>query len=169
MAEQRWEFFKKEFQFTGIHSRMAGELWVKENIQHSYFKRLIDLYLVAPLIGFRLNRKAKADYSEVEPKSIFPEQMLGAKDKLDFMMQMILMLEYVDTKEAKDCVDRAFREPETKEEFDAQYALFNEYVRGGVEELYERLVVRKADVEEEYKEERSANVMGLLERFGDIE
>ena len=63
MAEQKMEYFRKEFQFTGKHARMAGELWVLNDSKNSYFKRLIDLYILAPIIGFRLNRKADADLS----------------------------------------------------------------------------------------------------------
>ena len=39
-----YEFFKKEFEFHGKHARMAGELWVKSDYEHTYFRRLIDLY-----------------------------------------------------------------------------------------------------------------------------
>ena len=82
---------------------------------------------------------------------------------------MILMLEYTDEKDYKSCVNLAFREPETIEEFQRYHKLFHDYVRGGVEELYERLVVRRSELDEVYKEEKSANIVALLERFGEIE
>lgn len=169
MAEQKMEYFKKEFQFTGKHARMAGELWVFNDSQNSYFRRLIDLYILAPIIGFRLNRKAEADYSEGEVKSIFPEQILRERDKLEFILQMILMLEYTDIRDYKSCVNLAFREPETVEEFQRNNKLFHDYVRGGVEELYERLVVRRSELDEGYREEKSANMVALLERFEEVE
>lgn len=169
MSEHKMEFFKREFQFTGKHARMAGELWIMNDSKNSYFRRLIDLYILAPIIGFRLNRKAEADHSEADVKSVFPEQILKERDKLEFIMQMILMLEYTDTLDYKSCVNLAFREPETVEEFQKYYKLFHDYVRGGVEELYERLIVRKPELEEEYREEKSANMVALLERFGEVE
>ena len=169
MAEQKMEYFRKEFQFTGKHARMAGELWVLNDSKNSYFRRLIDLYILAPIIGFRLNRKAEADNSDGDTKSVFPEQILRERDKLEFIMQMILMLEYTDEKDYKSCVNLAFREPETIEEFQRYHKLFHDYVRGGVEELYERLVVRGSELDEVYKEEKSANIVALLERFGEIE
>ena len=58
-----YEFFKKEFEFHGKHARMAGELWVKGDYEHTYFRRLIDLYMVAAVVGFRVDRKAKEDFS----------------------------------------------------------------------------------------------------------
>lgn len=169
MIEQKMEYFRKEFQFTGKHARMAGELWILNDSKNSYFRRLIDLYLLAPIIGFRLNRKAEADHSDGDIKSIFPEQILRERDKLEFIMQMILMLEYTDKKDYKSCVNMAFREPETVEEFQRNQTLFHDYVRGGVEELYERLIIRKSELDEKYKEEKSANMVALLERFGEME
>lgn len=47
-----YEFFKKEFEFHGKHARMAGELWVKGDYEHTCFRRLIDLYMVAAVVGF---------------------------------------------------------------------------------------------------------------------
>ena len=51
-----YEFFKKEFEFHGKHARMAGELWVKGDYEHTCFRRLIDLYMVAAVVGFRVDR-----------------------------------------------------------------------------------------------------------------
>ena len=82
-----FEFFKKEFEFRGKHARMAGELWIQNDYGRTYFRRLIDLYITAAVIGFRVDRKAKADYAPNESKSIFPEQMIGAKEDLDFIKQ----------------------------------------------------------------------------------
>ena len=97
------EYFRKEFQFTGKHARMAGELWIQNDSRNSYFRRLIDLYILAPIIGFRLNRKAEADHSDGDTKSIFPEQILKERDKLEFIMQMILMLRSEERRVGKEC------------------------------------------------------------------
>lgn len=161
-----FEFFKKEFEFRGKHARMAGELWVPNDYEHTYFRRLIDLYLTAAVIGFRVDRKAEADYAPNESKSIFPEQMMGAKEDLDFIMQMIMILENRAGMSPEDSVKKAFRGAETQEEFEYYRDLFNSYVRGGLEELYERLVLRKAEVDEEFYDEKTANTMALMERFG---
>ena len=163
MAE--YEFFKKEFEFRGKHARMAGELCTLNDYEHTYFKRVIDVYVMAAVIGFRVDRKAEIDYSPNESKSIFPEQMLGAKEDLDFIMLMII-LENRENMSPEESVKKAFRGAETKEEFESYKEMFNSYVRGGVEELYERLVLRKSEVEEEFYEEKTANLMALLERFG---
>ena len=53
-----FEFFKKEFEFKGKHAKMAQELWVRDDTERTYFKRLIDLYVAAAIVGFRVDRKA---------------------------------------------------------------------------------------------------------------
>ena len=65
----------------------------------------------------------------------------------------------------EQAVKKAFRGAETKEEFETYQEMFDCYVRGGVEELYERLVIRKADSDDAFYENKTANLMALLKRF----
>lgn len=104
-----FEFFKKEFEFKGKHAKMAQELWVRDDTERTYFKRLIDLYVAAAVVGFRVDRKAEEDYSPFETSSIFPEQMLKEKENLDFILQMMIMLNYRGTLTDEECVKKLFR------------------------------------------------------------
>ena len=72
-----FEFFKKQFEFKGKHSRMVSELCVANDFEHTFFRRVIDVYVFAAIIGIRLDRKASEDYSPVETKKYFS----GADDK----------------------------------------------------------------------------------------
>ena len=119
-----YEFFKKQFEFKGKHAKMVQEMWVQNDVNKSYFKRLIDLYTFAPIIGFKMGRKAKEDSSPFEPKSIFAEQMIRQKEDLDFILQMILMLEYEDSLSEEECIKIAFRGAESEEEFKKYNDLF---------------------------------------------
>lgn len=161
-----YEFFKKEFEFRGKHARMVSELWMPNDYGHTFFRRLIDVYITAAVVGFRVDRRAELDNSPYDPKSIFPEQMIGAKEDLDFLMQIMMILENSPSLSAEESVKKAFKGVETKEEFEYYRDLFHSYVRGGVEELHERLVVRKSEVDEAFYDEKTANLMALLERFG---
>ena len=161
-----YEFFKKEFEFHGKHARMAGELWVKGDYEHTCFRRLIDLYMVAAVVGFRVDRKAKEDFSPFGTKSILAEQVINAKEELDFIMQMMIMLDAKESMPAEEAVKKAFRGAETEEEFQAYQSMFHDYVRGGVEELYERLIIQKAEPDSEFYDNKTANLMSVLERFG---
>mgnify|MGYP000066239866 CR=1 FL=1 len=117
-----FEFFKKEFEFKGKHAKMAQELWVRDDTERTYFKRLIDLYVAAAVVGFRVDRKAEEDYSPFETSSIFPEQMLKEKENLDFILQMMIMLNYRGTLTDEECVKKAFQGAQTKEEFEQMIA-----------------------------------------------
>lgn len=162
---QTYEFFKKEFEFKGKHADMVSELWRANDYEHTYFKRLIDIYILAPIIGFRLNRKAETDYSTTSTRSIFSEQMNKEKETLDFIMQMILLLEDGGQHSSEISVERAFKGVDSQEKYDEYFKLFHDYVRGGVEELYERLVIRKPEMDEELYDEKTANLYALMERF----
>lgn len=161
-----YEFFKKEFEFRGKHARMVSEIWSVNDYEHTYFKRLIDLYIAASVIGFRVGRSVQEEYSPFEPKSIFPEQMIKAKEDLDFIMQMMIMLEHGSEMSSEECVKLAFRGAETEEEYRRYQDMFHGYVRGGVEEIYERLVVHKAEPDDTFRDNKTANLMDMLERFG---
>ena len=133
-----FEFFKTEFEFKGKHAKMAQDLWVRDD----------------------------TDYSPFETSSIFPEQMLKEKENLDFILQMMIMLNYRGTLTDEECVKKAFQGAQTKEEFEQYKKMFNDYVRGGVEELYEQLIIRKADPDDKFRDNRTANLMALMERYG---
>lgn len=160
-----YEFFKESYKFLGRHARMVSELWSLNDYEHTYFKRLIDVYIVASILGFRIDRKAEKDYSPVEPKTIFMEQMINAKEELDFILQMMLLLEPAGKKTHEECIRRAFKGAETEEEFRRYNEMFESYMLGGVEELYERLIVQKEEVDTEYSDDKTANLMMLFERF----
>lgn len=159
-----YELFKKEFEFTGKHSRMVSELWVKDDPEHSFFTRLIDLYVTAAVVGFRTNNKAEADYSNVEPKSVFPEQMIKAKEDLEFILQMMILLENQGETEDEDNIKKAFKSIDTKEERDSIQKYFNDYVRGGVERMYDMLVVRNPEPDEPF-DRKAANMAAMLEKM----
>ena len=158
-----YELFKKEFEFTGKHAIMVSKLWNKEEPQHSYFTRLIDLYVTAAVVGFRTGHKAEVDYSAVEPKSIFPEQMLKAKEDLEFIFQYMILLENPE-EDSEIRIKRAFKNIETKEELDSCQKYFNDYVRGGVERMYEFLILRNPEPEEPY-DRKAANMVAMMERM----
>lgn len=160
-----YEFFKSDYKFYGKHARMVSELCYLNDYQHTYFKRLVDIIPMAAVIGFRLDRKAEADYAPVETKTVFLQQMLNIKENLDFILQMMIMLENAQQIPQEEAVKKAFRGAQTKEEFEQYQDMFDSYVRGGIEELYERLVVRKADSDDDFYENKTANLMVLLERF----
>lgn len=133
---ENYKFFNDPYKFSGKHARMVSELWSLNDYEHSYFKRLIDIYIVAAILGFRIDRKAKRDYAPVEQRTVFGEQMRQASEDLEFILQMMLLLEPAGQGIHEECIRRAFKGVETEEEFKRYNELFESYMLGGVEELY---------------------------------
>lgn len=161
--QQAFEFFKSKYEFHGKHARMADELCSIKEVDSNYFRRVVDVYMLAAVVGFRYDRRAEPDYSSDDTKSIFADVMNKEKDNLDFLMQMMLILENAKTMNGKESIMKAFRGAQTREEYAVYDKLFQDYVRGGVEELYERLIVRKPEADDPYTEGKTANMMALLE------
>ena len=57
-----YEFFKvDEMFFYGKHRDYVDKLWTQGKIQESYFKRLVDLYAIAAIVGLKAKRKSPED------------------------------------------------------------------------------------------------------------
>jgi hypothetical protein len=59
-------------------------------------------------------------------------------------------------------LESAFTIPEDEEIYRSNMELFNSYARGGVEYLYEQLVLRESDVDDDYSDARISNIVALL-------
>ena len=46
-----FEFFKKEFEFKGKHAKDGTGIVGEDDTERTYFKRLIDLYVAAAIVG----------------------------------------------------------------------------------------------------------------------
>lgn len=163
--QEKYDYFDKSITIYGKHARMIREMWVKNDYSKTYFKRLVDLYVLAPIIGFRVNHKANLDYSGNDTAEIFLEQVGKVKQDMEFIMQMILLLEDDLGSSEKEKVDHAFRGPQTNEEYNTYCDLFQQYTLGGIEVLYQRLVVEKTELFEEISEQRTGSIMTLFKRF----
>lgn len=135
----------------------------EEESKAKLFERNLDVYINAPLIGFLYNRKGQRDdNSAISPQNIFPEQMINASDKLKYNLRLILLLDkgYEPSEEKR--LDKAFRHLGAEEDL----ALFDEYVLGGVEVLYEKLI-QGVNSSTSYTDQLFDFVEEFNERFND--
>ena len=93
---ENYKFFNDPYKFSGKHARMVSELWSLNDYEHSYFKRLIDIYIVAAILGFRIDRKAKRDYAPVEQRTVFGEELKQKKSSNAIMncLNLICLVEW---------------------------------------------------------------------------
>jgi hypothetical protein len=154
--------FVKEYSFRGNHAervlRLTTHLGNDKEIK--IFDRNVDVYIIAPLIGFLYGRKAELDKSNAETK-IFPEQLSNEQTTLQYNYRLIMLLDKKHEASFEERVNKAFRYYGNEGEqtiLDEQ--LFEQYVRGGVDVLYEKLIENAITTEEYLK-----NLYDFLDEF----
>lgn len=153
--------FDKQYRFSGSHAEKVNELTAvfDEESKAKLFEHNYDVYINAPLIGFLYGRKGiKNSDGNVSFQNIFPEQMINASDQLKFILRLILLLDKEYEPDEAKRIDKAFRYFGTEEDL----ALFDQYVLGGVEVLYEKLI-EGANGPDEYIE----RLYDFVEEFND--
>ncbi len=142
MDENKKELFKKQYRFYGEHARRVDVLTNSFLDKHKFFERNIDVYLVAPLVGFLYGRKAERDNTKnpvtnsVYDESIFPDKMDECRNELLYNYQLIMLLDKNYEPDEDRRISKAFRNWDNP----ADMELYDCYVRGGVDVLYEKLI-----------------------------
>ena len=150
MAKKESGIFSKEYTFKGCHAERVKALtskFGKSNLQ--LFNRNIDVYMMAPVVGFCYQRRANPDGTpNAETTKIFLDPLIANKDSLWFAYRLIMLLDKKAEKVFENRVNKAFRDY-GKAEAEADEMLFDSYVLGGVDVLYEKLL-EKGHTEEDY-------------------
>lgn len=126
------------------------------------FKLYIDTYMTAAVIGAVKKRKADLDRSTDETATIFTEAVTRNQDKLVFLYRLVLLTDNSGMSE-EEKIDNAFRYDNDPERTAKNMEIFNSYVRGGIEWLYEKFeegvfteedtIERVFDVVQEYQDD----------------
>lgn len=137
--------FDKQYRFRGIHALRVAELngAFDEKSKAQLFDRNVDIYANAPLIGFLYGRRADLDETkseetgQVPTRNVMGDRVIYSQEELlyNFMLIMLLDKEYEPDEDKR--VDKAFRligkDPADEERFE-------QYLRGGIDVLYEKLI-----------------------------
>lgn len=153
--------FDKEYSFRGKHCDYVIKLTAEyDSKRHKLFPTNYDVYAIAPIIGFLYGRKAELDKSGDATK-IFPDKLLKERGNLLFNYRLIMILDKGHEAEMNERLNKAFRNYGTDKAAEDE-ELYESYVRGGVEVLYEKLI-ESATSEEDYLK----NLYDFLEEFND--
>ncbi len=158
--------FDKQYRFTGSHAEKVSALTsVFDDVAKAkLFERNLDVYMNAPLIGFLFKRKGvKNSDGDIADQNIFPEQLINNSEQLKYIFRLILILDTQHEPNEEARLDKAFRRFGADE---ADLQLFDAYVLGGVEVLYEKLVEGSTDPAE-YINRMYDFVEEFNERFND--
>ncbi len=161
-----YEYFKvDEMIFVGKHRDYVDKLWTQGKIQESYFRRLVDLYAIAAIVGLKAGRKSAEERDESDIKrTVQTKQLIDNYQMLMTIMRMVLVMDDSREMTFEEKLENAFLIPEDEETYRTNMELFNSYARGGIEYLYEKLVLRVPDVDEDYSDFRIANIVALFEK-----
>ena len=97
------------------------------------FKRDIDVYLTAAVIGLNFGLRRETDNNSDKAK-IHVDTVLKEQNNLMFIFRIAMLVDNSTGLNTDEKINRAFKSPDTPENIE----LFNSYVRGGIEWLYEQ-------------------------------
>ena len=131
--------FDKEYSFRGKHCDYVIKLTAEyDTKKHKLFATNYDVYAIAPIVGFLYGRKAELDKTGDATK-IFPDKLMKEQQNLLFNYRLIMILDKNHEADFNERLNKAFRYyGSDKAAIDEE--LYESYVRGGVEVLYEKLI-----------------------------
>lgn len=136
--------FQKEYSFRGSHADKVNRLTSQfdDNGSSKMFNRNIDVYLIAPLIGFLYGRTGTLDKSGGSTTTkIFPEQLFKEESILKYNYRLIILLDKKHEPDFEKRVNKAFRNyGDESEQTLSDELVYEQYVLGGVDVLYEKLI-----------------------------
>ncbi len=130
--------FDKIYTFSGKHADMVNDMTREfDNKKNKLFEHNYDVYKLAPIIGFLYQRRSVVDSNkDSKPTKIFVEQLLSNIDDFQFNYSLIMLLDKRHEPDPEKRIEKAFRGNEDSDD----EALYDSYVLGGVEVLYEKLM-----------------------------
>jgi len=131
--------FTHDYSFKGSHAEKVKTLATyKFDKEHTLFAKYIDIYMLAPIVGFLYGRKAESDRLNQSNANILADAMIRCQKELLFIYRLVMLLDKEYEPDPEKRINKAFRDyakenPDDLEEFD-------KFVRGGVDILYEKLM-----------------------------
>ncbi len=155
--------FDKEYSFRGSHAEKVVKLTAQfdSNSKARLFARNIDVYIIAPLIGFLYGCKADVNKTNSETTKIFPQQLSNELTNLKYNYQLIMLLDKKNEASFDERLNKAFRYYGSDQTKDDEI-IFDQYVLGGVDVLYEKLI-ENATVSEDYVK----NLYDFMDEFNE--
>lgn len=139
----------KEFAFKGKHAEYVIKLTseIDTRTKFKIFQTNVEILILAPIVGMIYGRKAKVDNSSKADRSIDSNTLNNNKHslKLNYNKELVTLLINKDSISSDERINKAFRyiysESEEhkldREKCESEYL---EYILGGVEVLYEKII-----------------------------
>ena len=141
--------FTGDIVIKGKHADYARFLWRSQNDSRQniadVFQELMDLYMVAPIIGVQNGLKSPEDNSTKTLVRMFSDKVNKEQLKLKLIYRLVMLCDNSAKLSDDEKISRAFKEDDNEENM----KIFNSYVRGGIEWLYEEFT-EGANTKDEY-------------------
>lgn len=153
--------FDREYSFTGTHAKQVSKLTssLDSNSKKVLFNTVVEVFVLAPIIGFLYGRKGEKNREDNVDKKIFADAMLNHKEKIEYNYKLIILLDKEHEPDDEKRLDKAFRTFEHSKE---DLELFNSYVLGGIEVLYDKLIGKATNIDEYIN-----NLYDFIDEFND--
>lgn len=140
--------FNRDYSFRGRHAEMVIALTALfDDKGNKLFIRNLDVYLVAPIVGFIFGRTAELE-STGKTTNILFEAMSKETTTLWFNYRLIMLLDKNNEQDFDKRIEKAFRQYGSDQAKNDE-ELYESYVRGGVELLHEKLM-KNIKIPEDY-------------------
>lgn len=150
------DIFRSQVRFYGKHGLYLEDLTPSTDktkdeslpeikSQKLLFDTVVEIYIVAPLIGYLYQRKAPRDGSELT-KSIMEGALANWHKRLIFSYELLMILDEQDEPDINERIRMAFRA--TDELAKKGVEIYDDYARGGIEVLHEKLIDESSDTED---------------------
>lgn len=166
MSNDRPRLFENDYTINGEHATRLKFL-AKKNARDDnepddpqaakIFERYIDVYMNAVIWGIRHRRRAEVRPSNDRAR-IYADAFNRERENCIFLYRLVMLLD--DSEKTTERVDRAFRYdtlPDKADELKKNLELFHDYVRGGIDLMYEQFT-DGCQTREDYLE-KTFNVM----------
>lgn len=142
------ELFRSKVNFYGKHGQYLDALTPDTQklnnedlpeIQRKkfLFEKVVDIYAMAPLVGYFYQRKGERDGS-TQTKTIMENAISNNRDQLLFSYELLMLLDKSSEPDLNERIRRAFCA--TDELSESGFKVYNAYALGGIEVLYEKLI-----------------------------
>ncbi len=150
--------FDKQMSFSGKHADYLRHLAPSKKVGESKIQRStifasnIEVLKAAPVVGFFFERIEKLDHdNSITVNTIFLEQVLKIKKNLMQNYRLIMLLHDKDKVSVEERINRAFRYDRQLDKRSYGDKVFEQYMLGGIEILYEDLIEGKDSLEEDVR------------------
>lgn len=136
-------FFFTDYEFTGKHAEYVKSLTNVLVDKNEYRKQIrlfetnVSVLVTAPLVGYLYNRKAEKEPNNDSVAKVAGSQMMSNSEDIKYAMVLILLLDEEYEPSIEKRIDRAFK---FFGENESDFELLEQYTRGGIEVLYEKIM-----------------------------